>query len=246
MKKAYGPEFAYCKRHIIKTLESGSRNHPLAAYGSFGSDDKAQAFDESGAQQKLPLLSPQKQPPSPRSSTVPTQSLHSYSAPTLVYSDSFTSDNSILENRLVELARICNATPDLIVYLQRHYMNMRDGAASLIGTITRDVDDDVGSSVSTHSDDDGTKRGSTYTHRSAISYVILLFKFVCALITAILFVKFAVHAQLSMMGNVVDAIAETITMSSTSSVELIMRLLGDQQANAVPSTRIVQNTTGTP
>jgi hypothetical protein len=105
-------------------------------------------------------------------------------------------------------------------------MNMRDGANSLIGTIM--VDDDVGSSVSNHSDSPRMQSMTT-----SPSYVMQMFKFVCTVIMAILFVKFAVNANLSMVSSVADTIVHTIVKSGETSAELIVRMtqiLGDLPA----------------
>lgn len=128
--------------------------------------------------------------------------------------------NSILENHLIDLCRMCNATPDLILHLQRHYMNMRDGAASLIGTIRMDHDDDVGSSASNHSSD---AQKLVVPQPTSFGYVIQIVKFVFTVIMAILFVKVVANSNLTMITRIADAITNAIVKSSDTSAKWIVR-----------------------
>jgi hypothetical protein len=205
MKKVSSPHDAYCKRHAEPSLQSS--------------------------------------PPSRDYSSMPVQPLTS---PTVYYGDascwssnsgnssnSSNSSNSILENHLIDLCRMCNATPDLILHLQRHYMNMRDGAASLIGTIRMDQDDDVGSSASNHSSD---ARKLVVPQSTRSGYVIQIFKFVFTVIMAILFVKVVANSNLSMISRFADAITDAITKSSETSTKLIVRATRVTQALVEPYT----------
>lgn len=191
MKRALTQASAYCKRH--------QHLQPLSHLSSF--DQQISSFDQQMA------YSP---PMSPSNDDV-----KMFDAPPKAYH----SGNSLLEDRLVELSRTCNATPHLIVYLQRRYMNMRDGAASLIGTLMLDDDeDDVGSSVSNHSD--GARPVLQSRGPSALGEA---FRFVFRVIAMILFVKFAVNANLSTFSSVVDAIAN----ADSSTADLIANMLSN-------------------
>lgn len=98
---------------------------------------------------------------------------------------------------------------------------MRDGAASLIGTIRIDHDDDdVGSSASNHSIDP-TKLFAT---PNGTSYVIQVFKFAITVIMAILFVKVAAKSNLTVISRFADAITDGIAKSSETSVELLFQV----------------------
>ena len=199
------------------------------------------------------------------------EAVEAFSSRSTSFDSSSGGENTILENRLVELARICNATPDLVLYLQRRFLDIRDGAASMIGTALYD-DIDAGSSVSAHSNErpssaeplppsldaldalDTMRKDASMDARSPrdqdatamkvqsivkphsasanLQHLLQVVKLVLALMVAIVFVRVVEQSEVPIVDAFADVIAEGLSQSKATSLDLIHRLLGEQDESA--------------